>query len=402
MSDCPVPPPLDPSADQIQSSLPSILAEMKIPTCKEAGGGTKVAWGLVSAGVSGSIGCDQLAVVATKFVQTENVLTCIMNKHRQTVSMNVVGIQHIKWNTSAGTHIKCKNFIINQTMKIDYYEEGKFTSAAKQEMSDKLIDMVHEMVSTTQNTRSNTTKSAQGNKIFQDAMSQISDQITSKTMNEVVQESLNNIQARQEIELDWKGTQLDAENCEINQSVLLRAAVHNMMASAIDQTMSLDKVTDFFQDVVDDQKTQADELGSGSSMFIIAAIVLVVILLGSGFMGGIFKYLIPILMIVDIVFLIIYATKKKWVLTGIFGAGLVVLLIAEVVSVSSSKKKPGLPGMMQGVAGRVGGYLPQQYQQSYQPQYQQQYMPGVYAPMYSPQPAPQMASAPRPMPVSPA
>lgn len=389
MSECPVPPALDPNSSDVQGELPSILAKMKIPTCKEAGGGTEIAFGLAKAGVSGSVGCDQIALVASKFLQTQNVLTCIMNKHRQTQSMNVVGIQHINWNLNH-THLKCKNIIINQNMKIDVYEEGKFTTSVKQEMSDKLVDMIHEMINSSQKTKtSGWMKSAQGNKSFTDAVTQINEQITSKEMSEVVQESLNGIQARQEIVLDWKGSDIDADNCEINQTVLLRTAVNNMMSGAIDQAMSLDKVTDFFQDLADHQDTSTDT-ATNSSMFIIAAIVLVVVLLGSGFLGSFFKYLIPILIIVDIVFLIIYATKKKWVLTGIFGAGLVVLLIAEVVSVASSKKKkPGLGGIMPNI---------QQYQQ-YQPQ--QSYMPGVYAPMYSPPPPPPPSLRSVPIPASP-
>lgn len=330
---CPPPPP--PSQQDVDSILPKILAQMNIPKCeKVAGGGLVVAIPPIIGGVAASSGCEQISIIASKYIQTQQILTCIMNQVKQTSKASLRGVQSISF-TADDSVVNCNTINITQNMTLDFYDQNKFTQEIKSQMSTVLKNFITESMDTVQKSNTGYLATPQGQKAFQDAITQIKQNITTEQLANIIEESILLVQPKQNMNITLKNHSiLQGSDCNFTQNMLLKLAINNMFSSTMKETMGLEAVTKFFSDQGTFMKNKAKglELGLGGGLLFILLIIGGFVMFGGNIVNKIFKYIFPILIIVNIVLMIVYATKKNWTIVGILSGSLVLLVILEMVN----------------------------------------------------------------------
>ncbi len=329
--------PPTPSKKEVEDNIPNILRAMGIQSCKNvAGGGGDIFCGC-GFGFSVNIGCEQISVISEKFLQTTNIITCILNTVKNTVETSAISENDIKLTINGNMDCdKGVNFNFNQTSYIDLVSINQVDNNIKNDIVNQIKDFIQETMKSIQDSKTDFLSTPGGQKSIQDALNSITKNMDTYINNNVVTELLTKASGENKIELVINGN-VKGSSCNLNfnqQSVIVLTS-QNLISTVLTNAVKNDDFTKFLSDMSNYQKSEASGLGNilgSAAIIIILMIVGGLVLFGGGSVSSIMKYIIPITIIAAIIVAVIFGKNKNYMVAGISGGAAVLLIVFEFLS----------------------------------------------------------------------
>ena len=332
-----------PTTEEIQDNVPNILQMMGVESCKSAA----AAGGSVFCGCAGGakldIGCEQISVISSKYLQTKNISMCILNSVSNDIQGSVVANNKVYIKLTDYAQMKCENGLtVDQSINVRFVNVNSVTTEVKNDLVAQIQDFIKNTMQTLQDSKTGYLATPQGQKSVQDALTQVNSNIESVINNTTVTSILSSVFGENEVTIEVGGhAVLEGSKCNITQDSIIDFAVQNMIQSAMTNVLNLSSMTSLINDMKNDQENKATGLdGLMNSMIIIIVLVLCgLALFGGASISSVMKYIIPLSVVVSLVFAIYFGINSKWVPTGICSGAIILLIIFEVVMLKRPTSK---------------------------------------------------------------
>lgn len=330
----------EPTDKEIQDNIPNMLQMMGAKACTTAAGGL-ISWE-GAGGFSYTTGCEQISIISQKYLKATNIVTCILNSVKQTVNSRAISTNQIKIKLNNSKMTCDKGLILTQTAYIDLVDMSQVKTQIKNNIINQIKDMINQTMKTFQDSHTDFMSTSQGQKSIQKALDSIKNNMNTYINTDIVTDILHKVSNKNQITIDLNNSTLTGEQCIIKQGSILKLTAQNLFSTAISNAIQNSDFTQFTSDLENYQKSAATGLGSILSSAAIIFILLLVggfVIFGGGAVSSIFKYIIPILLIVSIVVAIIFGKNKNYLVCGISSGAAVLLGVFEYMSL---KKGTGM------------------------------------------------------------
>jgi len=245
-------------------ALASLMRSMGITNCRSVDYKTDVFFATSQVGVS--VGCEQLAVMATSIDHVQRVFQCACSSISQSTSTLVMNSNNIEVKVSDHAIIGCLR--VEQTIQARIASSAEFGAVVQAQMANTLNDMVRSMGSLVQDASKDIT-TPQGQKSVRTFVQELEQTASQATFQEIVQQSINNFQSSNNFRLtlsDWamagllspESPQNEAAGCiVIVQQIMMQVMVQNMMDATLENVFSSDVAADFTENWIVSQKSVA-------------------------------------------------------------------------------------------------------------------------------------------------
>jgi hypothetical protein len=287
-------------------------------------------------------GCESIGIIAANFAQLQDVTNCLMNKVNMKAANGVYISQVNSVVIEEGGSLKCKTF--NQDNKLEGVIGMKTEMSAdiKNCISDMMKVSLANSMKNMQEDKSGYGATPKGERVYQDIGTNLQKYIQSEAINEVMETVLNTVKANQKNQLViGKGASMTVEEaCNQTNDMLIKVQISTLMSTAIQNMFETQELTEFKNQMEEDQKSQAAGMDSIFGLAFLLPILIIggTVLFGGAEVNNVMKYIVPIGLVITIILAIVFAMRKDWVLTGIDAAAFVGLLIFMYFSVKKSKQ----------------------------------------------------------------
>jgi hypothetical protein len=250
LTDCPPPPELN--NEQKASKAAEIAKAMGVRACETsqesftANFGSS-AFGLLSAEMevttnkTSTIGCESLMINASEYNQSQQNITCIINKSGQKSTINTKAGNSIEFEAGKDIEINCPNvagattggFSLKQNIDLDSVTEFKFNQETITAIENQTKDSIKKTTDLIQKSETGLGATPAGQKAASEELTNIQNTDYGKLVNESIQEIGITTDTQNNIKLKAGGNIIiKGNNCTIDQGILLRVIANNIMSNS--------------------------------------------------------------------------------------------------------------------------------------------------------------------------
>ena len=230
------PPPAKPTDEINNAAVKDAAKAMGIRSCSTQT--TSVSMGFCSLAIMGcaaaqgtntqNLGCETVQIIADKFRQTTQNISCIMNINIRTVDASMRSSNTVKFNAINGAKLKVKcpgGLKIEQSATIKYVDLQSLSTEQIAEIANEAKTTATEIVKAVQKNEAGYAGTPMGSKFVSDSQKQIDSLDFKKNVKESIDQIKIRVNANNEVEFvaEGKGTELEFEGnaCEIKQNTLI-------------------------------------------------------------------------------------------------------------------------------------------------------------------------------------
>lgn len=266
--------------DNDTSGLSSIMKAMGIRACKsvQAGGVSIFPPGFVGANVS--IGCEKLAVMATKIDQHISVMQCLIQKNSTTSDSTATSTQTIKLILDGITldgDVSLTNTINGQQVTI-----AKLEGTFKTEVDNNMNSLVESIRETIQKEDKGAFNGSDGEKVVNSFQQKLKEQLESTQIQESTAAAYNKFTANQEIELTITNSTIRG-NIDLDNEFVYRQMGSTVVNSVLSSVFKTKQGADYIENWKVQQESTAQGLVDIGNIGGIIAIGLLVVVVGAMF-----------------------------------------------------------------------------------------------------------------------
>ena len=274
--------------EDVKSRVPEILANLGIGECRSFTGG---GFSLASLGWSvgaGSVGCEQIQVLASTLLMQTRVQMCTLNtivqeKDEQTSIKSNIDVAVLE-----GSKYDCKGGIrFANKVRIKKIDKTAFSSAMSSAMSAEILQTIVESFQQQQSQETGFLATSAGQKLISDVLTAINTDIMLQTINCSIQRIFDKIDVESNIRLTLgpRAVMQTDEDCTMENDTEIGRTSESIVLSSMQSVMDVQAVIDYFKEMSVFQDNKAKGFGLGFGL-----IILGILALGALFILGFFKY----------------------------------------------------------------------------------------------------------------
>ena len=344
--------------------LAAVIDALGITSCKNA---TVAGVGIFPpfvAGASGSIGCEQIALLSGEMDAAQKVIQCAITNMK--ISKVTTGVQNCTINIEVDIeHVKC-NFLFEQKSNIYVMNYTTMTSDVKQKIASSVETAMNGFIkSVEKQTESGLFPKSDGQKVVETMKQNLKTMIANSSITQIVQEQIEAYTNTGVINLKLTATtvignvhNISGQPCvKVTQGFVMQVLTQSIMQVSLEQLMEGTAKADLTQ-MLDNAQTQ-DLQGItppsfGMSAVIVAVVIVALVLMFSkkpggeggesvlaGKVGTIFGSILlvigAILAITGLVLLLRKKTNK--ILCYLLIIGGVILIVVAIVMIVKSRSQ---------------------------------------------------------------
>jgi hypothetical protein len=273
---------------ELTSSIPEILEQLHIESCKTWSGVKYSALNLTGqAGVS-STGCEQIQVLASTLLMNTRIQACMLNEISQTEQAGTYSTQDVCL-LNDGIMDCADGFLISNDIDIDITAKTAMTANMASVMSQELLQKITESFQQQQSQKTGFLSTSAGQRAISSALTAINTDITLQSINCVVSKIMSDIYTNQRITVvNGKGALIRGASCKLAQKTVIKKMSESMVMGAISAVMDIKQVNDYFKEM----SLYQDNVAAGASLGLggLIAIIVGIIVAGVIFFCCFFKY----------------------------------------------------------------------------------------------------------------
>jgi hypothetical protein len=228
------PPPAKPTDEINNAAVKDAAKAMGIRSCKTS---TSTATaGFCSVAILGcaaaqftttdNLGCETVQIIADKFRQTTQNISCIMNINIRTVDASMRSSNTVRYKAINGAKLKVKcpgGLKIEQSATIKYVDLQSISTEQIAEIANEAKTTATEIVKAVQKNEAGYAGTPIGSKFVSDSQKQIDSLDFKKNVKESIDQIKIRVNANNEVEFIADGAELEFEGnaCEIKQNTLI-------------------------------------------------------------------------------------------------------------------------------------------------------------------------------------
>lgn len=249
ITDCPPPPELP--VDQLVAKAGEIAKAMGVQSCNtsQTSATAKVAvdaWVAAAEAeftfnTTSTVGCEQLIINASEYNQTQQNITCIINKSSQKATVNTKVGNSIEFKAGKEINIDCgkenaSGFKINQNIDLDSVSSFQFSSETVSAIANQTKDAIAKTTKTFQDSKNGLGATPQGSKVINDEVTNINNIDYGKLVNDSLKELNISTDAQNNITFTAGGNiNVKGNNCVLDQNILVKLVANSIMNDAYSQ-----------------------------------------------------------------------------------------------------------------------------------------------------------------------
>lgn len=314
----------DVKGDELVKGLATLMNSMGIQSCKQfsaAGAGFSIIPPIVAAvGATGSVGCEQLNVLAQTVSAYQSAISCILNETGTDTDVKIIQKNDITIEINGILDFPIQ---INQTNSENVKITNSLSNTTEAKIQDTLSNFTKSFLDSMSKSKTGFLGSNQGQKniqAFQDKITQnVQQSAITKTIgtlkSQISQDNRSKIILNGYDPISYNINKKSAEII-INQQNYVDYQAYNVVNNLLKTYFSTDEGVKLISSMKSAEESESQGIDSFLNAFlapIIAIIVLIIggmVLFGGGSISSVFKYIIPICIIASIIVAIIFGLKK--------------------------------------------------------------------------------------------
>lgn len=184
-----------------------------------------------------SIGCEQLAIMASQFDASSKKIACLIGSDSTSISTDLKSINSINFE-SGGDMTFDDTFDVIQNLKIKYVDIHNLSIETTNAISSEVQNALINSIDTLQESKSGVGSTPQGAKVLSDLKSKV----TNETMNTIVNEKITQIKTTVDsanvLQFKSAGRLTFKKGVKINQDLMIDILANTLLSNSIDQVLS--------------------------------------------------------------------------------------------------------------------------------------------------------------------
>jgi hypothetical protein len=248
-TDCPPPPEL--KNEEKASKAAEIAKAMGVRACEMSQASFTANFGASAFAVmstemevtynqSSTVGCESLMINASEYNQSQQNITCTINKSSMKTNINTKAGNSITFDAGKNIDIDCKDgFNIKQDLNLESVNTINLTSETVTSIANQTKDTVKKTLDTIQKSTTGLGATPAGQKAISDEVVNINNVDYGKLVNDTLKEINISTDAQNNITFKAGGNvTIKGNNCNLDQSLLLKVIANSVLSDAYSQAFS--------------------------------------------------------------------------------------------------------------------------------------------------------------------
>ena len=345
----------DVKGDELTKGLATLMDSMGIESCKQFSAAGAVLSPLPPAigalGVTGSVGCEQLNVLAQTVSAYQSAISCILNESITKSKTHLIQKNLIQISINGNFNFPIQ---INQTNSEDVTIMNSLSSTTEAKIQDTLSNFTKSFLDSMSKSKTGFLGSNQGQKNIQAFQDKLTQDVQQSAITKTISTLKSQLDQKNRVTIIVNGydslsydINKNPAGIIINQKNYISYQAYNVLNNLLKTYFSTDEGVKLISSMKSAEESESQGIDSFLNAFlapIIAIIVLIIggmVLFGGGTISSVFKYIIPICIIVSIIVAIIFGMKKppKYVIMITMIITTVLLVVLEIYTLTRNNPR---------------------------------------------------------------
>ncbi|NBP59056.1 hypothetical protein EBU71_21405, partial [bacterium] len=139
-----------------------------------------------SSAVTGTDGCEQVAVAADEFASSVKKISCLITSDSSNVNVKTLNTNTIEFD--AGRDLEAEDIKLNQKIGVKVVTMANLSNNTKQKIADEVQNAAMRTIEVAQDSKSGMGATPQGSKVVSQAKSELSQENLTKIVNETIKD----------------------------------------------------------------------------------------------------------------------------------------------------------------------------------------------------------------------
>lgn len=263
--------------EQIAEMTPKMLYAMQADACvtNDTVAAAVTPYGFGGGANSYSRGCEQIMVLAQKYLEAVQVTSCILNTIATSSRVDTNIVQKVNVLIGDDSKLGCKGDInISQVQEINLVNISNVTTAITREINANITHTITQAFESMQDSKKGWLGSGDGQKQIQEAITAINTLISEEEQNNILTDLIAKTNVEQAINIQLGDRSImDGHDCNWDQNQSITMLSQSIVMNNLQSMLGLTSVTDLLQSMKADQVKVSDGLLTALPLLLIFGIV---------------------------------------------------------------------------------------------------------------------------------